>query len=420
MTITSDQVNQYLLKKKLTVHYFRYRYSQGELFSEDTAANLVAPEQQRLLEKHGRFDVFDDYGGLYLDGVTSSYLEEALPGLLATKRLIPLTADVTDLPVVIDLIHQVNARGFKVVGSNQACYQSWEVVDDQLLVQALTAGTDYVQLAQMTSEAGPIMVNLQNEVVMRQLESKKTIETWPTASYEIYNHNDELVLHGISLEKLAAVLYCLLLEIRPEDIVALLLTPRGIGAYRLARTKLVFEEHHTSQSREVHSITDIKLLENLAIEDDDDHYAAKFRLYDEKFKVAMSDEMTYDALPLTLYFLSHEQLPKLQDAGQSLSDSLLNLASQAGLVVERKSRLLEDISFAEKFELADGKIQSFKLVHEAWRYDDPSTNQIETVYQLVDHSTEQVRFYDLSIDELVTTLLTRVKAIKQSVDTTND
>jgi len=264
------------------------------------------------------------------------------------------------------------------------------------------------------------MVNLQNEMVMRQLESKKTIETWPTVSYEIYDQNDELVLHGISLEKLAAVLYCLLLEIRPEDIVALLLTPQGIGAYRLAQTKLVFEEHHTSLSREVHSITDLKLLESMPIVDDEEHYAAKFRLYDDTFKVAMSDEITYDALPITLYFISHDQLPKLQDVGQILSDSLVNLASQAGLIVQRKNRLLTDISFAEKFELVDGKIQSFNLIHEDWRYDDPSTNQIETVYQLFDHSTELEKAYDLSIGELVTTLFTRVRASNQSIDKVDD
>ncbi|BDZ31354.1 hypothetical protein RA086_09055 [Lactiplantibacillus sp. WILCCON 0030] len=405
MTVTSEAFNQYLEQNNLGVNYYSYFYSEANRIDADSMSNLVAPEKHRLIEKRGRYDLYDEHGVLYMQGRDKYDFEHLIPKLLSGQKLTPLDLDVPNLSVVMDLIHQANKLGFRVIGSNQKRETAWKVVDDRLLMQAVLADTDYAQLVQAVMADGPVMVNLEHDLVMTQLKPAEVVEQAATVSYAIFDEDNQMIISGFGLEKLGAVLCCLILGIRPEDIVALLLIPRGIGADRLALASLLFEEHQTSELREVTSISDMKFLENAPIINDEDHYVAKYRFYDAEKKVAWSDEIADVSLTITMYYLTHEQSADVQKAGKKLSDALLKLAQKNGLVITRCSRLLEDTSIADEFSLVNGALDDCTLTQEPGRFDqDLSDHLFETVYGLYDHSTEGVQYYDLSFGDLVTTL----------------
>lgn len=214
--------------------------------------------------------------------------------------------------------------------------------------------------------------------------------------------NNKSVLKQIPENILGSVLLGLLLQIKPFNLKRLLLFPKissDIAAN--ANTRLRLESHYRSDFREVNSISDIKLLENMPIKKDDDHILKKFQFLNSKNNLNYGGPFAESDARDVLIYVSYDIPDTSKDDAKKFSDWLIRAAKKAHVYIKRSERRQNNSYLVKHYTVKDNTIK--RLVARS-QLKNPEYNH-ETVFEIFDSSTEESIKYDLSFGELATYLL---------------
>ncbi|WP_334330472.1 hypothetical protein [Companilactobacillus sp. HBUAS59699] len=398
-------VDKYLDENHLDSSMIIYNYSEPDLITDDSLVTLLSKEKRRLHDRSARFQLFNDYGELYLNEVTLKDLKEQLPKFINEKHHQTLSMETPDLPIVIDLIDQVKKMGLTVIGSRQECFESWNCVYDAMLLHNIVySGPNIIDqyTTQKNRHGEEIMTNDQNVTVFKKHLHKKGHYIWSRVYYDVVDAGGNTIIEQIPLQTLGAVLLGLVLKLKPQNIKKLLLFPEiPDDAMADPKLRLRYEHHYRSEFLPIESITEIKLLENIPIKHDAQHIVNKFQFLRSDSELDYGNPIATIDAPNALIGIFHDQLNKSRQDERTLSNWIIQTANKANVFIQRRERRKYNVCYIKHFKIKDGQIDDIIA-------DEKTTNHCfmyETVFEVFDHNTQQTLRYDLSLGELVTYIL---------------
>ncbi|WP_125588134.1 hypothetical protein [Companilactobacillus jidongensis] len=378
-------IEKYLDEKRWAVNMLIYNYSEPTRISDDTSVTLLSDERRRLTKREARFQLFNEYGELYIDGADLDDFRSQFFKRLAEKKSKILPQGTPNLRIVIDLINEIDKMGLRVVGSHQELDESWDCVYDN------------------------VIPDLKNHDLSFKKEPVPKKFAWDHVFYDVVDSDDNLVLKQIPEKMLGAALLSLVLKIKPYNIKQILLFPKissDIAAN--ADTRLRLENHYCSGFRVVRSISDIKLLPNIPIKKSDNYLIKKFQFVNSKNDLEYGGPFVEGDARDALIQVSYDLPDASKDDSKKLSDWIVKTADKAHVYIQRSERRQDNSYLVEHFIIKDNTIDD--LIGNT-QIADPEYNH-ETVFEVFDSSTEESMRYDLSFGELVTYLLSLL--IKES------
>lgn len=381
-----------------------YDYSTPERISDETPVTLLSEENRRLNQRDGRYLLFNGYGELYIDHANLADFKEKFAHILTENHPKKLIQDAPNLPIIIELINEVKKMGLTVVGSRQIGYKSWDIADwDALLYNLQTTGTNIDQaFTVQRQDDKDMMVNSQNEVVLEKYHNSKEHFIWDVVFYDIIDSDGNIVISQIHIKKLAIVLLGLILKLRVENIKKMLLFSRiSNDIITNPNVKLQFERHYRSDYRSISSITDIKILDNIPIVHDRQHSLNKFNFSISGNDITDTNPIAENDAENALMTILHDVPDHSARDAKKLSDWIIKTADKAHVFIQRRERRQFNICDINHFVIKNGQIDDL-LANER-----PTEHQfpIETVFEVFDSALEESIRYDLSLDELVTYIL---------------
>ncbi|WP_025023463.1 hypothetical protein [Companilactobacillus nodensis] len=371
-------IEKYLDEKRWAVNMLIYNYSEPTRISDDTLVTLLSDERRRLTKREARFQLFNEYGELYIDDADLDDFRSQFFKRLAEKKSEILPQGTPNLRIIIDLIDEINKMGLHVVGSHQELKESWDCIYDNVI---------------------PDLEN--HDLVLSKKPVPKKF-TWDHVFYEIIDSNDNFILKQIPEKMLGAVLLSLVLKIKPYNIKQMLLFPK-ISSDIAANpdTRLRLENHYCSDFREVISISDIKLLQNIPIKKDEDHIIKKFQFLNSQNSLEYGGPFAESDARDALIHVSYDLPDTSKDDAKKLSDWIIKTADKAHVYIKRRERRQDNCYLVKHFIIKNNTIDD--LIGNT-QLADPEYNH-ESVFEVFNSSTEESMRYDLSFGELVTYLL---------------
>lgn len=409
MTKTEINFNQYMKENDLNASVTAYRYGSPDTIDQHSTVTLLSPEQRRLTHEVGRYQLYNTYGEYCGENMTLPQFNQMMLSMVDQDRVQLKDMTVPNLDVIVDLIHLVNRMGLIVGGTHQVPHDAWEVADDQRLCAAIERGqhTDYDQLIVEDDNDGAVkMIDLNYQTVMTPLKQAYTAEMYfERDCYEVRDQNDKVVLNEIPLSKLGAVLLDLLLGGTPLAISAMLLTPR-LSPELLTNAQLLFGRTYRSDFREVKSVSDIKLMSHLPVNQDLDQLTTKYRFIGAVSGVDLGQPIPGERIVTVLDHIYHHQIiADTTEERRILSDWLLKLAKQMHLVITRQERQETFTADIDDVKLEGNVMVDFDVSPRMINAIYP----VESVFEVRDHDLLQVQRFDLTFTELTTYLLSCAK-----------
>jgi len=406
MTSQVNDIKAFFNENGVYANVLQYNSSFFEPITDETRTNLFSDENRRLTEDEKRFQLYNGYGEFYLDGadisdmIAKSY-DMQKNGLTAT-----LPYDDISLEGIIDLIRPLQGS-VSVYGTNQKRYDSWEVLDDQLLDIALyrEMQTGNQQLSLVNEDGRDYLVNKDNiRVLVRQLPSEQE-SAWTESFYEVRTPDGKVILSQIPLEKLGLVLLGLINGFTFGQIESTFLWP-NMSKDVLSDAQLLFVRNFSSDAQKIMTENDFKKVDELAVQQDNDHLSSIYQYCggEKNWRIGLA----FPQYEFTEFYdyLYHNKSNKSEDVIQKLSDFIIGLANECNVSILRKERRLLNISTISKLAVEEeGGISVGANIRPKSRI-----SMVETVFTLKDKSDPETTIkQEITIDELVSYFLLRAK-----------
>jgi len=200
MTEQVEDLHASLRDNGVQTNIQQYDSSLLEPLEIGSITNLFSDENRRLTEKENRYQLYNEFGEYYANGIDFDDLFAKIRDI--QKDGVPKTVpyEEVDLKGIVDLIH-ILQDAISVYGTRQKLYDSWSVLDDRLLEQALyrESQTENQQLSLAADDGRDYLVdNDDNKVLLRQLISEQN-DVFEPEYYEIRTPDNHVVLSEIPI-----------------------------------------------------------------------------------------------------------------------------------------------------------------------------------------------------------------------------
>jgi len=390
--------SEFMKNNNLEINTYRYFSSPADPVTLDSKVNIFSNERRRLTLDDSRYQLYDyNDGRLFLDRAELSQVNSEI--FKMQKDGIPeLAPDFRpNENVIYNLVKFINGAGISVFGTNQRNYDTWKVINDYSLEDALKKSNDRGEQQLVMSPGSNdklYLINLNKDRVLAR--ERDTGKFKPTKDfYELRNENGEVILTSVPLGKLAVVLMAFMRGFNSEQVKNKFLWP-NISEDLLSDSDLIFKREFRSDMREIKSVADFETVATSPVHEDNEHLVSKYQYRDKygyEFGLAIPDSEILDA------FKHHyNDFPiDSKDAEADLNELLVSIADQLNLSILRAQRQLERISYRSKAIIEDNKISNV--------LDNMFSNKreylVEPVFTLVDKNTDNKIVQELTLDQLV-------------------
>jgi len=405
MTEQIEDLRTVLKGNDIRANILQYNSSFLEPLEVGSLTNLFSDENRRLTEKENRYQLYNGSGEYYANGIDLDEMFIKIRDI--QKNGVPevVSYEEVDLEGIASMIQALQGA-VSVYGTRQQIYDSWSVIDDQLLEQALyrESQTEDQQLS-LASENGKdyLIDSDNNKVLIRQSLSEQN-SVFDAEYYEIRTPDSHVVLNEIPIEKLQLVLLSLINRFTFGQAESNFLWPK-LSKDLLSSSELIFERDFCSDDQEITTEADFEKVGKLPIHQDNDHLVSIYQFYGgERGSSTLGLPVPeYEFMPMYNH-LYHNQSDNSQEITQKLSDFLLGLAEDFDIIVLRKERHLMSVydlnllTISEKGKIKVGGKPRTKS----------GSDMIETVFTLVDKKSPDILIkQDITINELVSYFLSR-------------
>jgi len=405
MTEQVEDLDAVLKDNDIYANILQYNSSFLEPLEVGSLTNLFSDENRRLTEKESRYQLYNELGGYYANGIDLDDLFAKIRDIQESGMPDIVPYEAVDLAGIASMIQALQGA-VSVYGTRQQIYDSWSVLDDQLLEQALyrESQTEEQQLSLVAEDDEDYLVDNDNHKVLIRQSLSEQIGVLDAEYYEIRTPDNHVVLNEIPIEKLQLVLLSLINRFTFGQAESNFLWPK-LSKDLLSSSKLIFERNFCSDDQEITTEADFEKIGKLPIYQDNDHLVSIYQFYGGKRGLSTLGLPVpeYEFIPMYNH-LYHNQSDDSQEITQKLSDFILGLADDFDVIVLRKERHLmgvadlKSLTISEKGEVKNGG--------------DPRSNSsspmLENVFTLVDKKSPDILIkQDITINELVSYFLSR-------------
>lgn len=388
-------LNQYLADQQIYANLLIYDYSQADAVVPESRVTLLSSERRRLTQRGGRYQLYNNSGDFYVNGLTLADLNLRLPAMMASDQPRVLSTEKPHLDVVVELIRQVSRMGLVVTGSRYVCERTWTVTDDRRLMATLLA---HRRCTVRTGEApgSAVMVDEDRQPVMREEHDGHDAELVDEVRFTVQDRAGHPVLRLIPLDSLGAVLYGLRCGFSAQQLQEWLLWPR-LDQSLIGSARLALVESRQTPAKPITSLTDLRELHTVSVPTDCPITARWFQFTNAADTRDLGGAMVPEEAGRTLEAVFHND-PRPSD--REFSDWLVRLAGCYNLQIQRRQRRRLAVCDVDLFKVENGEIEDLEATSRANTGGFP-----ETVYEILDRDAGFSVCYDLSFRELVPTLL---------------
>jgi len=398
MTNQENNFSEFMKDNNLGINTYRYFSSPADPVTLNSKVNIFSNERRRLTLDDSRYQLYDyNDGRLFLDRAELSQVNSEI--FKMQKDGIPeLAPDFRpNENVIYNLVKFINGAGISVFGTNQRNYDTWKVINDYSLEDALKKSNDRGEQQLVMSPGSNdklYLINLNKDRVLAR--ERDTGKFKPTKDfYELRNENGEVILTSVPLGKLAVVLMAFMRGFNSEQVKNKFLWP-NISEDLLSDSDLIFKREFRSDMREIKSVADFETVATSPVHEDNEHLVSKYQYRDKygyEFGLAIPDSEILD-----VFKHRYNNFPiDSKDAEADLNELLVSIADQLNLSILRAQRRLERISYCSKAIIEDNKISNV--------LDNMFSNKreylVEPVFILVDKNTDNKIAQELTLDQLV-------------------
>ncbi len=398
MTNQENNFSEFMKDNNLAINTYRYFSSPADPVTLNSKVNIFSNERRRLTLDDSRYQLYDyNDGRLFLDRAELSQVNSEI--FKMQKDGIPeLAPDFRpNENVIYNLVKFINGAGISVFGTNQRNYDTWKVINDYSLEDALKKSNDRGEQQLVMSPGSNdklYLINLNKDRVLAR--ERDTGKFKPTKDfYELRNENGEVILTSVPLGKLAVVLMAFMRGFNSEQVKNKFLWP-NISEDLLSDSDLIFKREFRSDMREIKSVADFETVATSPVHEDNEHLVSKYQYRDKygyEFGLAIPDSEILD-----VFKHRYNNFPiDSKDAEADLNELLVSIADQLNLSILRAQRRLERISYCSKAIIEDNKISNV--------LDNMFSNKreylVEPVFILVDKNTDNKIAQELTLDQLV-------------------
>jgi len=398
MTNQENNFSEFMKDNNLAINTYRYFSSPADPVTLNSKVNIFSNERRRLTLDDSRYQLYDyNDGRLFLDRAELSQVNSEI--FKMQKDGIPeLAPDFRpNENVIYNLVKFINGAGISVFGTNQRNYDTWKVINDYSLEDALKKSNDRGEQQLVMSPGSNdklYLINLNKDRVLAR--ERDTGKFKPTKDfYELRNENGEVILTSVPLGKLAVVLMAFMRGFNSEQVKNKFLWP-NISEDLLSDSDLIFKREFRSDMREIKSVADFETVATSPVHEDNEHLVSKYQYRDKygyEFGLAIPDSEILD-----VFKHRYNNFPiDSKDAEADLNELLVSIADQLNLSILRAQRQLERISYRSKAIIEDNKISNV--------LDNMFSNKreylVEPVFTLVDKNTDNKIVQELTLDQLV-------------------
>jgi len=398
MTNQENNFSEFMKDNNLAINTYRYFSSPADPVTLNSKVNIFSNERRRLTLDDSRYQLYDyNDGRLFLDRAELSQVNSEI--FKMQKDGIPeLAPDFRpNENVIYNLVKFINGAGISVFGTNQRNYDTWKVINDYSLEDALKKSNDRGEQQLVMSPGSNdklYLINLNKDRVLAR--ERDTGKFKPTKDfYELRNENGEVILTSVPLGKLAVVLMAFMRGFNSEQVKNKFLWP-NISEDLLSDSDLIFKREFRSDMREIKSVADFETVATSPVHEDNEHLVSKYQYRDKygyEFGLAIPDSEILD-----VFKHRYNNFPiDSKDAEADLNELIVSIADQLNLSILRAQRRLERISYRSKAIIEDNKISNI--------LDNMFSNKreylVEPVFILVDKNTDNKIAQELTLDQLV-------------------
>lgn len=400
MTESQTDLMTYLDANDLAANIFQYRTSPLDPVTKDSITTLFSNERRRLTQDEKRFQLYDENGSLYVDKVP---FDEFYKKIIEIQKDGLPEPDDTDYAInwemIMGLIGYLQKNNYSVWGNNQKGYDNWDVLNDDFLNRALhqaqETGEPQLLLSQNDDDNTYLVDRDDNKILIRNYQEYNLSEQDYSDYYEVRTPEGAVVVNNIPRRRLGLVLLAIVDGFNAEQVKSQFIWPK-LSNDLVGDSRLLFERSFCSEPIEIKTLADSKATEELPILEDENHIVNKYRFIGDEanwtWKLAFSDE----DLPEVIDYLYHDLPIDVKDAGQTLSDFLVDLGEHANKLVLRQQQSLLNSGVVNQLLIDDDG--GFKV---GASKNSSNVNFVTSVFTVADKDTMRIEKSELSIDELV-------------------
>ncbi|WP_261809678.1 hypothetical protein [Levilactobacillus humaensis] len=391
-------LNQYLADQQIYANLLIYDYSQADAVVPENRVTLLSPERRRLTQRGGRYQLYNNSGDFYVNGLTLADLNRRLPEMMASDQPQVLSTEEPHLDIVADLIRQVAAMGLVVTGSRYVCERTWTATDDRRLMATLLSHRGCTVQAGETP-GSTIMVDEDQQPVMREEHDGHDAELVDDVRFTVQDRAGHPLIRLIPLDLLGTVLYGLRCGFSAHQLQEWLLWPR-LDQSLIGSARLALVESRQTPAKPITSLADLRKLNTVSVPTDRPITARWFQFTNAADTRDLGGAMAPEEASDVLEAAFHGD-PRPSD--REFSDWLVRLAACFNLQIQRRQRRRLAVCDVDQFKVENGEIEDLEATSRANTGGFP-----ETVYEIFDREAGLSVCYDLSFRELVPTLLALV------------
>ncbi|MFH5810184.1 hypothetical protein [Companilactobacillus sp. FL22-1] len=402
MTEKQLDLYPYIDADDLDVNVLYYRTSPVEPIEKDSTATLFSDERRRLTESEDRFQLYNQSGELYVDKVSFDELFEKIIEI-RENGLPEIDDNDEDInqDLIMKLVDDLAAKGITVWGNNQGGYDSWDVLDDILLSNAVSdhQKTGQKQLTTVVAADGrTYKIDFgDHQTLVRNPQKSNLSDHDYSDYYEVRDANGSIMVSEVPLRSLALVLLAIDHDFSSQQVKQEFLWPR-LSANQVGDSRLVWERNFSSDMKQIKTIQDLNQIKSLTIVEDQDHMIEKYRFVDQTERWIGKIAFPADDLLAVFDNLYYDMRVDSKDVGKSLSDFIIDLGKKNNLMIFRQQQTLLNIRNVKRL-----------LVNPDGSYDlgisknpeDSKVNFVTNTFALVDQDSRLPYKDNLSIEMLV-------------------
>lgn len=406
MAESENNLITYLNANDLAVNMLVYRCSDLEPVTKESVIDLFSNERRRLVNSLKQFQLYDESGSLYVDGVGFDELYKEITDMQQNGIPEPMSPEKSvDYDVIMSMVNYLRQQNITVYGTNQKPYDNWDVLDDPSLrtAQYQAEQTGESQLQMIHGEDGPIYLIDQdaNKVLVLNDKLETDIDFDQSDFYTVVQPDGNIMLDNIPVDKLELVLLAVTIGFDAKQIKSQFLWP-NLSANLVADSRLVFERSFCSELREIKTINDLKSIRELPVSRDEQHLVSKYRFRgdskDWSCPIAFSDSDLLDVFS----WLYNDKTIDTNEVVRELSDQLVDEGNNMNLVIYRQQRSIFDVCEVNELSVEDNgdfKVEGTK------RDGGGQINFVENVYTVLDETSNDIVMSHVSIEDLVNFLM---------------
>lgn len=404
-----NDINKFLKDNDLCINVLQYQCSQYEPVTDKTVTTLFSNERRRLTENEKRFQLFNEYGELFVDGGDIYDLYQKIQDMQKNGIGEPIHNGDKENEVIMNMVELLKEMGLTVWGTNQKIYDRWKVLDDTALVVALheakATGKEQLHLVQ-DDEGIKYLINDDNKEVLTPI-SELPEYNCKVDFYEVHNPDGQVVLKDIPFYKLALVLLAIIYKFNVQQVKNQFLWPK-LSRNVLGNSRLLFERSFSSDKVQIKTLADLKSVKGLDTIEDENHIEAKYyfdyesKQWDWNFAFPDSDmEAVYNRL-------YHDIPIDSKDVTNELTETFTKVADAMGLVILRREQSLMNLGVVDNFEVTD--YGRFKIgADETHNYE--TDNYVVPAFSVINKNTDVIKD-NVTIDELIAFLWQKSEVYK--------